>query len=244
MVSEIIGFTDPFYPKNIPSSSKEENQSPQHISLQQGAVIFAGICSNIECPIPQVPHVDFAVNKEGKSISENEWLSNLTKPATVIIPLETDRTLWIHVHVDGDTVTYKETVAKGQLLFIDGSVVHSGDSYVLENESTPPLDLRPSLHFYLNSSLHECDLSLFSTCSKTAIDRVDVYGPIFKTYPALSKGVLHETEELEKKIHKANVAGVLPQITKRQVAQRLRAMADAIEEKKQEHSHNTRKRKR
>eukprot|EP00985_Skeletonema_marinoi_P022941 scaffold14918_cov133-Skeletonema_marinoi.AAC.1 len=233
---EIQGFTIPYYPDNVPKLSNDVTQS--HLSIEQGSIIFAGVPLNNDDSgntglVPQIPHVDFAANDEDEYISQNESLSKLTHPGTMLIPLDSPRTILVHVTNGGDTVTHGETVKKGDLFWLDGTVVHSGDTYNLGTET--PFDLRPCLHMYLNSSLHECDLSLFTTCRTTANNKMETYAPVCSRYPALTYDINEVIEQLDvvkNKFDAANEAGAVNENDRLRISYKLRDMAAAISEKK------------
>lgn len=235
IVREFQAFTSPYYHDNVPALSNEV--TPSHLSIEQGSIIFAGVPPHKDDSgnnglVPQIPHVDFPPNKKDEFISQNESLRYLTKPGTMLIPLDSPRKILMHVTDDGVTVTHRETVEKGQLLWLDGTVVHSGDTYKLETET--PLDLRPCLHLYLNSSFHECDLSLFTTCKRTAYNQMETYAPVRSKYPALTYDtdeIISQLNHVKNNFDMANVEGMLNQNDRIRISYKLKEMAAAIEGK-------------
>ena len=233
IANELNCFAQPFCEHNFPRNNSTDD-SPRHFTIDQGSIIYGGMCrdqddsqSNL---IPQVPHVDFGANDKQEFIADNKLLTGLFSPGSIIIPLVSPRKLLLHVPSHDGTDTFEETVQRGQLLFVEGTVVHSGVTYKTDT-TTHPLDLQPSLHFYLNSSLHPCDLSGFHTCSKTAGDLREMYGPVYSKYPHLAKSadnIIEELANVEEHFNLANNSGALNKCDRMRIVYKLQGMCRAI----------------
>merc|ERR1739841_485781 len=120
-------------------------------------------------------------------------------------------------------------------MWIDGTVVHSGDTYRPETDTT--FDLRPCLHFYLNSHFHKCDLSLFTTCRTTATHKMDLYGAIRSKYPALNNNttdIIDQLKKVQNNIEMADKLGRLQLNEKTRIVYQLKQMSDGLTESVEE----------
>ena len=130
--------------------TNDRTPTPQHLYVDHFSLLFGGhqATNDIEEPIHQMPHQDFAtatVLGKDVSISENILLFDLQHPSSVFAPLDVERQLKF---AGSDIVTVK----RGEIAIFRGDVTHCG---VTIRAGMDPFKWNPCFHCLLCSTLHE-----------------------------------------------------------------------------------------
>ena len=105
----------------------------------------------------QICHMDLA---DLLSVPALETFKGKQKPASFIMPLENERTIYVN------TLHTLVTVKKGQVLFFEGDLAHGGITYHATGEGN---DWYPAIHGHLDSTLFERKRGLFEFKNSTNV---------------------------------------------------------------------------
>jgi len=152
--------------------------------------------------VGQIPHMDIGeqVNTDDGTtytVSQNPSLRNKFKPGSIIIPVGEKRSIFICNEV-GDKQDHKTEVhvKQGEIIVFEGDLVHGGMSYISPPDST--LELYPSIHTLITSSLHTRDLDVFDisaihclsdpefNCYVPTLERVHVLKEMTKQFKSMT----------------------------------------------------------
>jgi hypothetical protein len=134
-----------------------------HLHFYEVSLLFGGHCMNetegMAC-IHQICHMDVADldTDDSRLLFKGKQL-----PGSFILPLENQRTIYVH------TPQNQVTVKKGQVLYFDGDLPHGGITYLVEGDGT---DWYPAIHGHIDSTLMKRKRGFFEYKGSS-----DVYHP-------------------------------------------------------------------
>lgn len=156
-------FATPSHPDDtVPDDTVTVTPHIKHLHIMQPTMLVGGYMHNKKKKkCNQMCHTDFGINSEDQSVIENPKLIDKCLPFSVLLPLAPlGRSIYVFDPVHELTKPNEITINMGEMLIIPANLVHAGKTYEQPNNRTIQ-PLRPALHFYMQSSLHDFNLNNF-----------------------------------------------------------------------------------